>query len=109
MWSSRFREPSVIEEAQALQERHGDVLVAVDLAADGFELLGPETRGRRLEGAMVASLAPVFEALAMWGLWVDRPDDRFRDLARIVVQLAQGEHRRDGRAECIRPGGRGEQ
>ena len=93
---------------QALLERHGDVLVAVDLSADEFELLGPQTRGKRLEGAMVASLAPVLEALAMWGLWPDRPDERVRALARAVVRLAQDEHRRVGSTEFIRRWG-GEQ
>ena len=107
IWSARFGEPSVIESVRELQERHGDVLVAVDLSADKFELLGPKTRGRR--GAMVASLAPVLEALAMWGLWLDQPDERFRDLARAMVRLAQDEHRRIGRTEFIRRCGRGEQ
>lgn len=108
-WSSRFGEPSVVESARILQERHGDVLVAVDLSADEFELLGPETRAKRLKGAMVASLEPVFEALRMWGLWVDRPGERFRDLARVMVKLGQEEQRRVGRAEFIRRCGRGEQ
>ena len=94
-WSDRFSEPDVIQRAQALQERHAEVLIAVDQTAGEFELYGPETRGGRLAGSLVASMTPVFDALALRGLWVGT-DRQFRELARAVIRLAEAEHARLG-------------
>ena len=94
-WADRFSEREVIQRAQALQERHGEVLIVVDRTAGEFELCGPETRGGRLAGSLVASMTPVFDALALRGLWVGT-DRQFRELARAVVRLAEAEHARLG-------------
>lgn len=107
-WSGRFVSREVVETAVHLFERHSDVRLRIDLASAEFDLCGPNMRARRSDEVMV-SLRPVVDALLMWGLWADRPDDRFRDLARVMVQLGRDEHRRVGRIEFTRRWNRGEQ
>ncbi len=94
-WHARFCEPEVIQRAQTLQERHAEVLIVVDRTTGEFELCGPETRAGRLAGSLVASMTPVFDALALRGLWIGT-DRQFRELARAVVRLAEAEHARLG-------------
>jgi len=99
----------VIETAEHIYERHGDVRLRIDMASFECDLCGPNMRMRGRSDEIVVSLRPVVDALLMRGLWVDRPDDRFRDLARVMVRLGRGEYRRVGRAEFTGRWSRGEQ
>ena len=108
VWGRKFANRDVIKTAEHLYVRHGDVRLRIDIASSEFDLCGPSTRARQKSDEIRVSLRPVVDALSMEGLWVDPPDERFRDLARVMVRLGQGEHRRVGRPEFIRRCGQGE-
>ena len=107
-WSRMFASRTVVALAESLYERHGDVGLRTDLGTAEFSLCGPNSRVRQRDEVIV-SLRPVVDALSIMGLWVDRPDERFRDLARVMVRLGQDEHQHVGRTEFIGRHGRGEQ
>ena len=100
-WSRRFDNREVVETAEHVYERHGDVRLRIDIASSESDLCGPNTRMRQHSDEVVVSLRPVIDALLMLGLWVDRPDERFRELARVMVRLGQAQHRRVGCTEFI--------
>ena len=102
VWHESFRNREVVETAERLFERHGDVRLRVDLATVDWELSGPNARARQRFDEVTVSLRPVIDALWMTGLWTEREDERFRDVARVMVRLATDEYRRVGRDEFIR-------
>lgn len=106
-WRSRFDKREVIEAAERLYERHNDVRLRIDLATEEFDLCGPNTRPRRCSDDVNVSLRPVVEALCLHGLWVGRQDERFHDLARVMVRLAAAERRELGCDEFHRRYGSG--
>ena len=108
-WLNVFSSRNVVEQAERLYERHGDVRLRTDLGNGKFSLRAPSTRVGQRSDEVIVSLRPVVDALSMKGLWVDRPDERFRDLARVMVRLGRDEHRRVGRMEFTRRWSRGEQ
>ena len=109
VWHERFKNREVIETAEHLFERHRDVRLRFDLATAEWELCGPNIRVRQRSDEVVVSLRPVIDALWMTGLWTERADERFRDVARVMVRLATDEYRRVGRTEFVRRYGQSEQ
>ena len=105
----RFSNREVVETTERLYERHNDVRLRMDLATGEFDLCGPNTRVRDRSDDVVVSLRPVIDALWMTGLWTERADERFGDLARAMVRLAHCERRRVGPAEFVGRYGRGGQ
>ena len=100
----KFASREVIETAEHLYERHGEVRLRINIASAEFDLCGPSNRARQHCDEIRVSLRPVVDALLIEGLWLDRPDERFRDLARMMVRLGRSEHR------CVGPQfSRGEQ
>jgi len=97
-WLERFLEPSVVRRACELHERHDDALIVLDLPAGEFQLSPPQARGRRMADKLVASLRPVFDALALKGLWVGN-DRQFQELARVLIGLARTKSNAGGREE----------
>jgi len=108
-WLNVFSSRNVVEQAERLYERHGDVRLRTDLGNGKFSLCAPSTRVGQRSDEVIVSLRPVVDALSMKGLWVDQPDERFRNLARVVVRLGQEEQRGVGHTEFIRRCGRCEQ
>ena len=100
-WFRRFDDPQVVERASVLYDRHCDVLLTFDVVGGDFDLCAPTTRGRRIRDTIVASLQPVFDALAVLGLRIE-PEDHLRDVARTFFRLARGEHTRLGSEEFNR-------
>lgn len=108
-WHRRFATRTVIETAEQLYERCRDVRLRIDMATAEFELCGAKSKVRHRSDEVIVSLRPVVDALLMTGLWVDQLDARFRELAGLVVRLAQGGYRHVGRPECmVKRCGRGE-
>lgn len=108
-WHRRFAKRTVIETAEHLYERCRDVRLRIDMATAEFELCGAKSKVRHRSDEVIVSLRPVVDALLMTGLWVDQLDARFRELAGLVVRLAQGGYRHVGRPECmVKRCGRGE-
>ena len=108
-WSLRLGRREVVELAERLYEQHGDVRLRTNLATAKFSLCGPKSRMRQRSDEVIVSLRPVVDALSMKGLWVDQPDERFRNLARVMVRLGQEEQHGVGHTEFIRRCGRCEQ
>ena len=100
-WTARFADLQVVERASVLYERHGDLLLLVDVIGGDFDLCPPTARGRRLRDTTVVSLRPVIEALAVLGLWVES-DDEMLGLARTLIRLARQERGRLGVEEFDR-------
>lgn len=100
--NDRFGTRDLVETAEHLYERHGEVQLRIDLATAEFELRGAGARSRRGASEVSVSLRPVVDALWLCGLWIDRVDARFTDLARVIVRLARDEQRRVGRGEFTR-------
>ena len=109
VWHERFGNREVIETAEHLLERHGDVRLRFDLATAAWNLCGPNTRARQRSDEAVVSLRPVIDALWMMGLWTEREDERFRDMARVMLRLAKDEQRGVGQDEFLSRYGRGGQ
>lgn len=109
VWGRKFASREVIATAVHLYERHGDVRLRIDMATGRFDLCTPNVRIRQRSDEVHVSLLPVVDALLMEGLWVDRPDERFCGLARVMVQLGREEQRRVGRTRFITRSERGEQ
>ena len=107
VWHERFANREVIETAEHLHERHGDVRLRFDLATAEWDLCGPNARARQRSDEAAVSLRPVIDALWMTGLWTEREDERFRDVARVMLRLAKVEQRGVGRDECLNRYGRG--
>ena len=101
-WDEQFGRREVVEEAESIYRRHGEVRLRIDLDRAGFDLCGPASRMRHGVDEICVTLRPVLDALLMEGLWVGGSSDRFQGLAREMVRLAQDERRRVGRAEFIR-------
>ena len=97
-WTNRFTDLQVVERARALHERHGDILLLVDVIGGDFDLLSPTTRGGRLRDTTVVSLRPVIAALSVLGLWAES-DDQTLGLARMCIRLAREERGRLGTEE----------
>ena len=83
---------------KALHERHGDILLLVDVIGGDFDLLSPTTRGGRLRDTTVVSLRPVIAALSELGLWAES-DDQMLGLAQTFIRLAREERGRLGAEE----------
>ena len=108
-WGREFARQGVLDTAERLYERHGDVRLRIDLASLEFDLCGPSTRVRQSSDDITVSLRPVVDALSVAGLWLEKPDVGFRDLARVMVQLGRDEHQRVGGAEFTSRWSRGPQ
>lgn len=109
VWSDRFSNRELIEQAENLHEAHGDVRLRIGMENGDFELCGLNTRVRQSSDDVNVSLLPVVHALSMQGLWPDRSDEQFRDLARVMARLATDKCRRVGRTEFVRLYGQSEQ
>ena len=92
IWLDRLKASVVIERARTLFEQQRDVLLVFAPDLEHFELSGPRSRARHLADAIVVSLTPVFESLAIRGLWV-RTDAQLEDLARTLIALARSQAR----------------
>lgn len=97
VWHERFAREGVFDDASAVYEKYGDVLLAVDPSGI-FDLCSPDSRGARFRNRFVTSLEPVFEVLALRGLWCLK-DEGLSDLARSVIALAKREQERLGVVE----------
>lgn len=98
-WSRRFSNREVVETTEHLYRRHGDVRLRIDLATEEFDLCGPNMRVRQCSDDINLSLRPVVDALWLHGLWAESTDERFQDIARVLVRLAAAEQRELGCGE----------
>lgn len=85
LWLGRLMTEEVMGQALKIYDQYGDVVLVTDLR--GFELQPPRRRIRTTNG-MAVSLRPVFEALAVFGLWVGT-DEQFKEVARTIIAIAQ--------------------